>query len=215
MGFMSSIGQAVNMPNTGSMAPGDQQYTGPYQGRPDLGPNVGFGVGLPAADNPVYGQQSPFQPPPPMAQGPDSFESIPTDTGNMSFGGGKMGQIAQGLDLTPTFGVNPGGMSQAAPRVGGLIGNVLGSALDTGRGQIGAPVFDPITGQTSRIPGMAMANAFTGNVPGNRNIVQRPSLATTPGYGNRPATLAPRPTVFRGGLRPAPRNYRPPMRGMR
>lgn len=148
-----------------------------------MNPNAGMDVGMgyrdlagqnpvaeqtqQMANNPIYGQGSPFQPPMPNADmNPNvskGFGPAPIDT-NMSFGK-NMGSAA----FLPMF-----------YKVNSMVNDVFGNQT-------------PNTANQSPTP--------QGNILGN-------SLANS-------ASQLPNQAVnesFQGGLRPAPANYRPPMR---
>lgn len=176
-------------------------YGGPYQARPDLGPNVGFGSGLPmpgynpVADqtqqqiaNPIYGQSSPFQPPMP-AQG-----IPPVQAGGVSGGGKTMDalnefnlqtQAAGGMPMMEPYQPNP----------------LQGTPMQRPGQLVGGPVGRPIIGQPGGvIGGSPQRRGQLVGGPVGRPIVNQPGQ---PGG------------VIGGGLKPAPRNYRPPVRRMR
>ena len=168
---------------------------GMFVPRPDIGPGIGYGFENPIpndgtnpvadqtqqmANNPVYGQQSPFQPPQPnpglppnvgIGGGPAPIDGM----GNMGFGKGMGGGM---FGLPPGVGIGlPYDMPQTPP--------LQGTPMQGSGGQlVGGPAGKPITNPVS-------------------NARQVPIQQTQPQQR------------FAGGLRPAPRNYRPPVRRMR
>jgi len=145
-GIFSSIGNVVG----GALTSGES--------RP-------FGIGMPyeapvadqtqqMANNPIYGQESPFQPPMPTQTPAAPIDS--SSTGGKSMGDGAVWQIANTL------------------------GNQLGSQIQSMASQ------SPNT--QSNVLGNALANT----------VQQLPNQVIN--------------TAFSGGLKPAPANYRPPMR---
>jgi hypothetical protein len=196
---------------------------GPYQARPDLGPNVGFGAGLPMqsgqnpvaeqtqqmANNPIYGQESPFQPP---RQQPG------------------MPAVIGGDD---PMGMNMGGLMGGKGGFGGpgqLVGGPAGQPI-LGPGQRMPEPMMPPGGSVGQqpIPLPMMYNFVGGGDTGNNAPMQtgRPLQGTLPG-SNIPYTIANEPItppnrgqlvggpagqpIMGGGLKPQPRNYRAPMR---
>ena len=144
------------------------------------------------AANPVYGQSSPFQPP-------------------RNVGNGQLQSLAtRGVD--PIAGFPYSGAPQGP---GQLAGGP--AAIDTGNMGFGKSMAGPAMA-LSMMPGAAplAAQMLTGNNP----LMQGPGqMAGGPAAINQqgPGQLAGGPAAvggpqFQGGLRPAPRNYRPPMR---
>lgn len=115
------------------------------------------------ANNPVYGQQSPFQPPMPN----------PGMNPNVSIGGGPA-PIDNGMSFGKSTGSGPFE----------IIGNQLGNQV------------------ANQIKGMAAQS------PNPQSNVLGNALANTA----RQAPNQVMNSAFSGGLRPAPQNYRPPVR---
>jgi hypothetical protein len=240
MGFVSNIsgdlGQSTGtLGNMGGTLTGDVMGMGPggfgsqnYESTQATraNPNLGLGFGMPSGDNPVYGQQSPFQPPTNIGGGnaqigvptvgyPGSapqngvdigniFSGITSEIGNSIIGGiggkgGFNGGNAQiGLPGGPQFG---GGM--IPPGISGL-----GQVKLDANGQ-------PIAG-SGTFNGQAPTNRLSGMQPQQpiSSPRQVPAPANRPVFNqaNQPGGVIGSQQQFRGGLRPAPRNYRPPTR---
>ena len=140
-----------------------------------MNPNVGMDVGMgyrdllptqpgynPVADqtqqmanNPVYGQNSPFQPPMPQ----------PQQNPNVSVGFGPAP-----IDTNMSFGKN------------------MGSMIPPAQQPVINPQQNPLQGTPMQGPGQMVGG------PVGKPIMNQPNPA------------------YQGGLRPAPRNYRPPFR---
>ena len=185
-------------------------------------PNAGMGVGMdyrnlvnPVADqtqqmanNPIYGQESPFQPPrqqpgmPAVIGGDDPMYNRGMSFGKGGFGG--PGQLAGGPAGQPILGP---GQQMPLPMMqdGGSVGqqqmplpmmyNFAGGG-DTGN-NAPMPTGRPLQG---KLPGSNIPYAI-GNEP-----------ITPPNRGQLVGGPAGRPIVG-GGLKPQPRNYRAPVRG--
>lgn len=210
-------------------------------GQGNLPPNVSIGYG-PApidggiagqtqqqANNPIYGQSSPFQPPPPVGMMQNFTGGGHTgDTGmrpgvEKGFGmppnrlqdiaqpgyddpGFSSGGFGKAMGVLPFL---PGPMGQAGAQflggVGQLAGGpagqpILGGTPMQGRGQLaGGPAGQPIIGGNTPQP-VPMMQGFP--EPGMPPKTRLQDIAR-PGYDD---------PGFQGGLKPAPRNYRPPMR---
>lgn len=174
-----------------------------------LPPNVGIGFG-PApidggpgqmyggpADSPIYGQQSPFQPPSPNPTQPQQNPNI-----GMGFG------------MPPDAGMF-GGKSG----FGGLLPFFNNPQLPSGPGQmyggpVGQPIINPLQG--SPIGGAQQGQLSRIARPGMDQQVRSPAPMTTQAqvpqstYG-RVSNNKPQQPLYRGGLRQPPNNYRPPI----
>lgn len=170
--------------------------------------------------NPIYGQSSPFQPPPVgMMQNFTGEGAQPQPIGMMQNFVGEGAQpgmrpgVEKGFGPAPIDGGSMGGKSMGGgmfipdPRVG--FGGSVGYGYDDpmrgnplqGPGQlVGGPAGKPILGGNTPQP-VPMMQGFPEPAPMKTRLqdIARPGLDTTA-------------SGFQGGLRPAPRNYRPPMR---
>jgi len=180
--------------------------------------------------NPIYGQSSPFQPPPPpnmesqfvpmMQNFTYGMEPQPIGMMQNFVGGGHTGDtgmrpgVEKGFGPAPIDGGSMGGKSMGGgmfipdPRLGfgGSIGygydDPMRSNPSQGLGQlVGGPAGKPIFGGNTPQPVPMMKNFPEPGMPPKTRLqdIARPGLDTTA-------------SGFQGGLRPAPRNYRPPMR---
>jgi len=242
----------------------------------DIGQSIGgslgggFGLGLPMepgqnpvadqtqqmANNPIYGQQSPFQPQQNRNVG-IGFGPAPIDSGmggGKSFGGGMLPpNFGIGLPMEP-YQPNPLEGSPIADIGGGGLPNPIAGMPNIGAGGqlIGGPAGKPILGPGQQMPLPMMPPGGSvgqqqmplpmmppgGSVGQQQMPVGRPLQGKLPGSNipytigdepippisgarnigqiaggpvGKPITNQPQP--FRGGLKPAPRNYRPPQRG--
>lgn len=193
----------------------------PNQPRMDIGMGYRDLIGQnPVADqtqqqiaNPIYGQQSPFQPPTNIGGIPaeiGSFDPMPMPGmgGKGGFGGGMMPPgVRIGLPYEP-YQPNP------------LEGTPAG-----GRGQLaGGPAGQPILGggQPQPVPMMRNFPGYDFNGEPTPQPIHMMQNFTGGGVSGLPVSNArqvpvPQQPVSNarmvGGLKPAPRNYRPPMRG--
>lgn len=152
------------------------------------------------AQNPIYGQNSPFQPPAPPVGGGGFFGGKGGfgNIGQVYPGGGGAGgppMATPGQDPTGFPGqVYPGGMQQMIDAQTNFLNNKIGSP-----GTINGVPYHPLS-PPQPIPGG----------PGTINGVPVPRSGL--GYLGpimQPIT-AQTQQQFQGGLRPPPRNYRPP-----
>lgn len=228
MGFFSSlsnqIGDAQGVPpaEMDNFAPGSNYRQAPGQ-RP--GVEIGSPGGMmppqnladigqqtqQMANNPVYGQSSPFQPPQ-QPIGGNFFDALSKSLG--------MPQNTQPNNSIPNPGIvgSGGGKMmgdlQAQPpmlnSVGGMMGGKMGAIMDASakaqnRGQlVGGPVDKPIFGGGT--PMQPPSNMVTEDIFGNQPLAQN--------RGQLVGGAVDKP-IFRGGLRPAPRNYRAPRGNLR
>ena len=176
---------------------------------PGLGPSVGIGYGPapvsgtnPVADqtqqmanNPIYGQQSPFQP----AQ-PNPGPAPIGDTGNMGFGKG-MGSNGQ-------LG-NPGGYIDGGMGFGKAFGHGPYPAIPIGPNPIPIDGTNPLQG--TPIFGGVPSHPVQGIQQPVSNARQVP--IQQPVSNARQVPIQQPQQNFSGGLKPAPRNYRPPQSG--
>lgn len=215
----------------GGMRPGVSMGFG-IPPQPEQNPNAGSLGGIAQqtqqqANNPIYGQGSPFQPPPanmesqfvPMMQNftygmeppPVNMEPQPVPMMQNFVGGGLS-------DPMPYPGMRPGvekGFGPAPIDGGSMGGKSMGGGmfipdprLGFG-GSIGYGYDDPMRSNPSQglgqlVGGPAGKPIFGGNTPQPAAKTRLQDIAR-PGLDNRASG-------FSGGLRPAPRNYRPPMR---
>jgi hypothetical protein len=164
------------------------------------------------ANNPIYGQQSPFQPPlgakpgydDPMARQSNSLLNFVRPGYDDPGYGGSTGSFGKGMiDFNKVLGgygspAPVSGLGNVGP-IGGIsgLGNVgpigQGPAPVSGLGNVG-----PIGGAQNRL-----ATPQPGGVIGSKAPIAQPNPNVGGSIGS---------TQYRGGLRPAPANYRPPMR---
>lgn len=213
----------------GGMRPGVSMGFG-MPPQPEQNPNAGSLGGIAQQTqqqtaNPIYGQNSPFQPPPqpvPMMQNfTYGMEPPPQPMGMMQnfVGGGHTGDtgmrpgVEKGFGPAPIDGGSMGGKSMGGgmfipdPRVG--FGGSVGYGYDDpmrsnplqGPGQlVGGPAGNPIFGGNTPQPVPMMKN-FPEPAPMKTRLqdIARPGLDNTA-------------SAFSGGLKPQPRNYRAPVR---
>jgi hypothetical protein len=205
----------------------------------NLPPNVGVGFGMPAnggqnpvadqtqqmANNPIYGQQSPFQPPSNSGQTQQNPNvgigfGMPADGGKSGFGGidwfgpkydPSMGGNQQLFDEYNKQAQQDSYLTfarQAGYQYGGGYQNWLKNQQNTQGGLLNGPQLGggpagqpPITNplQGGPLGGPQLGGGPAGQPPITNQPRQQPQPQPNPQYG--------------GGLRPAPRNYRPPQRG--
>jgi hypothetical protein len=201
-----------------SMGGGAQMAGGPA-GQPILGSGGGIaGQTQDQIANPIYGGNSPFQPPPVYDEMPNAFGGLGKSMGMLPFIPGPMGQAgAQFLggpgQLTggpagqPILGGNPlaGFGASGGQLVGGPVGQpILGGTPMQGPGQLaGGPA--PISNKTGPL----------GSRPSTDNLLTGAPMTTQAQvpqstYG-RMSNNKPSQPLYRGGLRQPPNNYRPPM----